>query len=100
MVTLTRCKTDQAGQGRQVAIPHGTGNLCPVAALEAWLSAAAIAQGPVYRAVNRHGRLGAKSLSPEAVARIIKQRAAAAGLEGMAPSSQSTTDGEPHTEAE
>ena len=81
VVTLPRGKTDQEGRGRQVAIPRGTGNFCPVTALEAWLSAAAIAQGPLYRAVDRHGRLGATSLNPKAVARIVKERAAAAGLD-------------------
>src|SRR3954465_7214218 len=48
LLTLSRSKTDQEGVGRKVAIPAGQRDeTCPVRALKAWLSAAAIAEGPV-----------------------------------------------------
>jgi hypothetical protein len=32
--------------------------ICPVAALQAWISAAGITSGPIFRAIDRHGRMG------------------------------------------
>lgn len=81
VITLRRSKTDQEGKGRQVGIPNGTGPLCPVRALESWLQASGINEGPVFRSVNRYGQLGEQALSGEAVALIVKERARAAGLD-------------------
>jgi integrase len=49
-------------------------------ALEAWLKAAKISSGKLFRAIRR-GKIG-KSLSAHSVALIVKARAHAAGLEG------------------
>jgi integrase len=81
IVTIRRSKTDQEGQGRRVAIPYAQGPDCPVKALLAWLSASEIREGPIFRPVNRHGRVHARALSGEAVALIVKDRARAAGLD-------------------
>jgi integrase len=48
LVTLRRSKTDQEGLGRRVAIPRGE-IACPVAALRAWLDAAGITEGAIFR---------------------------------------------------
>lgn len=48
-------------------------------ALQAWLSAAGIIEGAIFRRVGKGGRLGA-ALSPAAVRDIVKERACAAGL--------------------
>jgi integrase len=80
-VTLRRSKTDQAGAGRKVGLPFGSEpGTCPARALKAWLSAAAIETGAVFRSVNRHGRMGGR-LSPGSVARTVKARVAAVGLD-------------------
>lgn len=79
-VHLRRSKTDQEGAGRVVAIPRGSGDACPVRALRAWLDAAGVGEGLVFREVTRHGRVGA-SLSDRSVARIVKRACVAAGLE-------------------
>jgi len=80
-ITLTRSKTDQEGQGTHKTIPRlADPELCPVRALRAWLDAAGIASGPVFRSVNRWGKLG-RRLSPYDVVRIVKRRAEAAGLD-------------------
>src|SRR5262249_26960291 len=50
LVTIRRSKTDQEGIGRKVAIPRGE-IACPVAALRAWLEAAGITEGAVFRRV-------------------------------------------------
>ena len=52
---------------------------CPVRALKAWLTAAEIAEGPIFRKVDRYGHVGTAPLSGQAVADIIKARATAAG---------------------
>lgn len=45
--------------------------LCPRRAWLAWAAAADLGAGPAFRAVNRHHRIGTRSLSPEAVSAII-----------------------------
>nr|WP_176464014.1 site-specific integrase [Bordetella genomosp. 11] len=50
-------------------------------ALDAWLRAAGIAGGPLFRRVRRGGVVGAEGLSGEAVRRIVKQRCRLAGLD-------------------
>jgi site-specific recombinase XerD len=80
-ITIARSKTDQEGQGVVKTIPRlADQELCPVRALRAWLDAAGIASGPVFRSVNRWGKVG-KRLSAYDVARIVKRRAEAAGLD-------------------
>jgi len=80
-ITITRSKTDQEGQGVAKTIPRlADAELCPVRALRAWLDAAGIGSGAIFRSVNRWGKLG-RRLSPYDVARIVKRRAEAAGLD-------------------
>lgn len=76
---LGHSKTQQAG-------PSATSTpdkplLGPAAdALTAWLAAAQLAEGPIFRRLWRH-RVG-DGLSPASVATIVQRRAALAGLEG------------------
>jgi integrase len=79
IITLRRSKTDQDGVGRKIGIPLGRSKWCPVTALEAWLDAAGIAGGPIFRPVDRHGRVSGKRLSAEAVCLVVCERVAAAG---------------------
>lgn len=80
LVTVRRSKTDQLGEGSIIPIPRGR-QLKPVAALEAWLEAAGIKSGPVFREIDRHGNIGAKRLGDRSVARIVKKTFAALGLD-------------------
>jgi integrase len=81
-VTIRSSKTDQESRGRRVALPFGRDpETCPVRALRAWRGDADIADGPIFRAVDRHGRVHADRLSDRAVALVVKRAAAAAGLE-------------------
>ena len=71
-VLLPKSKTDQRGRGRSVGILHGEDPphvLSP--ALKAWLTAASITAGPVFRAVDRHGNVASERLSAGSVARIV-----------------------------
>lgn len=73
-------KTDQEAAGQDLPIPRG-GRLRPVQALETWLAAAAICEGPIFREVDRHGNVGAAALSDRSVARIIKRVVREAGID-------------------
>lgn len=80
VISLVRTKDDQEGHGRQVGVPRFGSDLCPVEALDAWLTAAGIADGPVFRRVTRYQTLGTQPLSPAAVNLIIKRAARSAGI--------------------
>ncbi len=74
IVTIRRSKTDQAGEGRRLGIPQGGDkNTCAIWALEQWRAAANIDAGPLFRVMNRHGRVLEKRLSGEAVGIVIKR---------------------------
>ncbi len=81
VVHVHRSKTDQEGAGRKVGIPHGRTRWCPVTALNDWLARTGIDDGPVFRPVDRHGRVHDARLSGEAVSLVVKGRAAAVGLD-------------------
>jgi integrase len=74
---LTHSKTDQSGAGSHIEKP-----LVGVAAraLTAWLQAAGITSGPIFRRIR--GSVVAEPLEPQAVRSIVKRRAALAGLKG------------------
>lgn len=76
-VTIRRSKTDPFGKARQVIIPKSSNSLCPAAALRDWLREAGISSGPIFRGVDRHGNVLSRPISGQAVALIIKERAAA-----------------------
>lgn len=80
-IRLDRSKTDQTGEGRVVAIPRGKTRLCPIAALEAWLDLAGICNGPIFRSVDRHGRIGASAINDRTVALVVKRACARAKLD-------------------
>lgn len=81
-VTLRRSKTDQEGAGQKVGIPYGSHpQTCPVRGLQAWLQAADITAGPVFRSVDRHGNVRLAALTGQSVALVVKKCAEAAGLD-------------------
>ena len=56
---LPRSKADIEGAGETIFIARGSSAAsCPVGALEAWLQAARLGNGPVWRAINRGSRSG------------------------------------------
>jgi integrase len=80
---IPRSKTDAAGEGAEIGIARGSQpDTCPVRALRAWLHAAEIVEGPVFRRVTQWGTVGLKRLHPDAVRQILGKRAAAAGIKG------------------
>jgi integrase len=81
VITLRRGKTDQESKGKEIGIPFANGPVCPVRALDCWLAASGSSDGPLFRAISRHGKVSAGRLSSEAVALVVKDRARAAGLD-------------------
>jgi site-specific recombinase XerD len=73
-VFLPVSKTDQEGRGEEVAVLKGQ-RLCPIAALKAWLKAAQITHGAVFRAVWPDGRVDVMPLSDRSIALIVQRRA-------------------------
>ena len=58
---------------------HAGASLCPIQALRAWLTAANITEGPVFRNIRKGGAIGTR-LSDESVSLITKAYVAARGL--------------------
>jgi integrase len=81
VITIPRSKTDQQGEGRKVGIPFGRTRWCPVAALDRWIEAAGIESGPIFRRVDRHGRVSTTAISPEAVCIVVRERVATVDLD-------------------
>jgi integrase len=75
-IHLGRTKTSGADQDEVVYL---TGR--PVEAPDAWLAAAKIKRGSVFRKIDRWGNISERALEPAAINAIVKQRAEMAGLE-------------------
>ena len=80
---IVRSKSDQGGAGAEIGISRGGATeTCPVAALKAWLKAAEIHEGPLFRKVTRWNTVVTTRLSEDAVRQILLKRAALAGIKG------------------
>jgi integrase len=79
-VTIRRSKTDQEGIGQEIAIPRGC-RIEPVLAVESWLAASGISEGPIFRQIKKGGHIQPEALSGHSAAVIVKRRARAAGLD-------------------
>ncbi|MBX5166893.1 site-specific integrase [Rhizobium sp. NZLR4b] len=75
-IHLGRTKTSK---GEQDEVVYLTGR--PVEALNAWLAAAKIDTGSVFRGIGRWGTVSRRAIDPQSVNAILKQRAEIAGLE-------------------
>lgn len=73
---LGNTKTDRSGVKREKPLRGEA-----VVALQAWLDAVNLIDGPLFRRLYRGGRVG-PALTPDHVARIVQRRAALAGLTG------------------
>nr|WP_260986453.1 site-specific integrase [Bordetella genomosp. 13] len=79
LYTMGMSKTNQEGAQRADSHKPVVGRAA--VALQAWLTAAGITEGPLFRRVRRGGVVG-PGLGAEAVRKIVQQRAALAGLQG------------------
>lgn len=86
VVLVERSKTDQHGKGKLKGIPRMPDDpeTCPAGALEAWLEAAGVTEGPVFLEIDVWGNLKDKRMSDQAVARAVKRfvrRAKSSGVD-------------------
>lgn len=79
-VHIRRSKPDQEGAGDFVSIPHGS-RLRPMAAIKAWLEAAGITEGPIFRPIRKGGLVLPERLTDRSVAEIVKKRIEAVGFD-------------------
>jgi len=75
-IHLGRTKTS-GGENDEVVYLTGR----PVEALNAWLTAARIDRGSVFRGIDRWGNVSPRALDPKAINDIVKQRVLLAGLD-------------------
>jgi site-specific recombinase XerD len=92
-IALRRSKTDQEGEGRAVGLPYGSHRAtCPVRSWQAWVAVlteltghddtTGPLTGPAFRSMTKAGRsLKERAMTGEAVAEVIKRRAAAVGID-------------------
>lgn len=91
-VTIRKSKGDQEGEGQEIAIVRGR-KACPVKAMKAWLEAACITSGPVFRRMRRGGVVLPEPLRPQGIAEVVKVYAAKAGYDPDAFSGHSMRSG-------
>jgi site-specific recombinase XerD len=91
-LTVRKSKTDQEGEGAEIAIPRGY-RLRPVEAVQTWLAAAEISAGPLFRPVLKGGRLQPEPLTAFSAAQIVKHYAERAGLDPAAFAGHSLRSG-------
>jgi len=94
-------KNDQDARGTKLWLPQGRTDLCPVKALEAWLAAAAISEGPLFRRIWRlppprvprgakrkpvadRYRIGTSPIDTDSIALIVKNWTGLAGFDAAA----------------
>jgi integrase len=82
LVTIRHSKTDQEGRGQVVAVAHGSyAATDPVAALAAWLKIRGDHRGALFTRI-WFSRVSDQPLGNHLVARMLRDRAVAAGLDG------------------
>lgn len=82
VVTIRSSKTDQERAGQKVAVALGrVPETCPVRSLRAWLLKGGITSGPLFRGVDRWGKVQTGALTDQVVALVVKKYAHLAGLD-------------------
>jgi site-specific recombinase XerD len=83
VIELARSKTDQEGTGESKGLPFATNaELCPARSLRAWLMAAGLSEGAIFRGITSKGVIRKGRMTDRSVALIVKRAALAAGLNG------------------
>jgi integrase len=77
---IRRSKTDRRSLGRTIAVPYALNGPCAVRALAEWLRHSDVETGPVFRSIDRTGRINQR-LSPQSVSLIVKGYARIVGVE-------------------
>ena len=70
----------KGGHVRTIPIPQWVGT-----AVESWLAGAAITTGPIFRAINKAGRIPAHGFTPKVIWEVVKRAGSTCGLSNIAP---------------
>jgi len=83
VVTIPRSKTNQTGERAELAVlPRARmASHCPVTAVQAWLGAAGVTDGPIFRAVSTGNRAGTRPLNPASINVLVQHAVARVGLD-------------------
>ena len=76
---LPRSKGDRQALGTTYKVP-ALSRLCPVMATAEWTAAAELTQGPVFRGIDRWGRVSETPLHPNSLIPLLRRLLTAAGL--------------------
>lgn len=76
---LPRSKGDRQALGTTYKVP-ALSRLCPVTASADWTSAAALTEGPLFRGIDRWGRVSGAPLHPNSLIPLLRRLLTAAGL--------------------
>jgi site-specific recombinase XerD len=76
---IPRSKGDRNAEGRTFRCP-ALSRLCPVSAYEAWLATSGLTDGPVFRAIDRWGRIAPDGLAAASIIPLLRRLFTAAGL--------------------
>jgi integrase len=95
VLSIPRSKTNQtAEQAELVVLPRARmANHCPVSALEKWLDAAGVTEGPVFRAVSTGNRAGSRALNGGSVNTLVQAAVARADIDPLPYSAHSLRAG-------
>ncbi|MHB1000023.1 MAG: site-specific integrase [Armatimonadota bacterium] len=76
---------------RLVKVIHRSDNpaTCPVNALKDWLESSGVTEGPVFRAIDRHGNVKTDAITPQSMSLVIKRLAGLFGIPAADLSSHS-----------
>ena len=80
-ILIPRSKADQEGEGRVIGIPFGSDpRTCPSRSFQKWIAASGISAGPLFPHFHNQ-KMGAKAISAQTVALVVKAAAERAGLD-------------------
>lgn len=79
---LPRSKGDRQAQGTTYRVP-ALSRLCPVAACQAWIDGSGRANGPVFCAIDRWGRLSDEGLHPNSIIPLLRTLLSKAGIDAV-----------------
>lgn len=79
MFFIPRSKGDRNAEGRTFRCP-ALSRMCPVAAYESWLAVSGLTEGPVFRSIDRWGRVAPEGLAAASIIPLLRRLFAAAGL--------------------
>ncbi len=94
IVTVSRSKSDQTGEGADIGLIRTKDvSVCPITALQEWLTASGISDGMLFRSVGRRGMGKCLEVSGKSIARLVKRLALIIGLDASRFSGHSLRSG-------